>query len=335
MSMTQHAKRRILYVKKETTAGTYVGSTTLFLVANATIPPESIKFDPKPAITQRNPEFGNSLQGTKSVIGAKEAGISFSSRYIGPSSKGVAGPLSDLFAACFEKEVLVAGTSATSIADASSQTRLSIGVGSVQEDGLLEVEWAIAGAAGDYEIKAGKIGDPVMVDWKFQGKIAYEAGTLVALDDATPNTAITYIDDDALGFVFMGLTATSGLLSREINNFSFSRGVKVEMETSTTDKAGRGYAKIAEDAPVLKIDPSKVAIATQNDLGLFLAGTTISCGLTLTNAAGATASFAFPNVQIEAMSDDARGAVSTWGITGSCKKNQTTATSDAYTRVFA
>lgn len=334
MSMTQHAKRRVLYVKKETTAGTYVGSTTLFATTNAVIPPDSIKFNPKPSITQRNPE-GNSLQGTKAVVGAKEAEISFSSRYFGPASKGVAGALSDLFAACFEKEVLVAGTSATSIADPNSQTRLSIGVGSIQEDGLLEVEWAIAGAAGDYTLKADKIGDPVMVDWKFAGKIAYEAGALVALDDATPQAAITWVDDDALGFTFMGLTVTTGLLAREFNKFEFSRGVKVEMETSTTDKAGRGYAKISADDPSLKIDPSKVPVATANDLLALMTGATSSAGLTLTNAAGATASFAFPNLQIEAMSDDARDAVSTWGITAKCKKSQTSQTSDAYTRVFA
>lgn len=331
-----HARRRVLYIKKEPTPGTYVSSTTLFAVGNAVIPPESIKYAPERDMVERNLD-GNSLQQPKGITGAQKAPISFTSLLIGPASKGVAGPLSDLFLASGESETMVAGTSATFAENPNSQTRLSVGVGMIREDGNLEVEYAIAGAGVDYTIKGAKIGAPLMVDWKIMGKVAYESGSIVALDDNTPNTGITFVNDDAQGFKFMGLSVVSGLLSRQINNFEFARGASWELGTDTIDLAGYNTAKFVKSAPTVKIDPSKVAVATANDVQSFLQGAQASAGFTVTNAAGAKFSMAFPNLQITSLSDDARGAVSTWGITAACRRSLTgsaTDASDAYTKVF-
>lgn len=339
MPLTQNAKRRVLYIKAEgATPGAFVGKTVLFTIGNATIPPDSIKFTPEVAMFDRKPD-GPSLQPLKSIPGQSAGKISFSSRLIGPASKGIAGPLSDLFKAAAMSETLVGGTSATLAEDPNSQIRLSVGFGSIQEDGALEVQHAIAGAAvSGLEIKAGRVGEPIMIDWELHGKIAYETGALVAVDDASPNTGITFVNDDAQGFKFLGLTLTSGPLSRSINNFSFTRGLPVELGTDASDLAGYDYCKFGQTDPQLKIDPAKVAIATANDIGNMISGATASAGFTVTNAAGAKFSMAFPNLQIVSASDDARGPVSTWGIAAHCRRSGTglaVDASDAFTMVFA
>lgn len=338
MPITQNAKRRVLYIKTEgATPGTFVGKTTLFAVGNAVIPPDSIKFSPDIAMFDRKPD-GPSLQPLKSESGQAAGKISFSSRLIGPASKGVAGPLSDLFKACAMSEVLVGGTSATFKEDPNSQIRLSVGFGSIQEDGLIEIEHALAGCAvSKLEIKAGRVGEPIMCDWEVMGKIAYETGTVVAVDDATPNVGITFVNDNAQGFKFMGLSVTSGLLSRAVNNFTFTRGLPVELGTDSQDASGYDWGKFGQTDPQIKIDPAKVAIATANDVANLVAGATASAGFTVTNAAGATFSMAFPNLQPTDLSDDARGPVSTWGITAHCRRSLTGSTvdaSDAFTMVF-
>jgi hypothetical protein len=338
MPITQNSKRRILYIKKETTAGTYITSTTLFAVANAVIPPDSLKFTPDVSMFDRKPD-GPSLQPLKAVTGQAAGKIAFSSRLIGPSAKGIAGPLSDLFKAAAMSETLVGATSATFVEDPNSQTRLSVGFGSIQEDGLLEVEYSIAGAAvSKMDIKAGKVGEPFMVDWELHGKLAYESGSLVAIDDASPNTGITFVNDDAQGFKFLGLTVTTGIFTRSINNFVFTRGLPVELGVDGSDLSGYDYCKFGQTDPQLKIDPSKVAVATSNDLGILVAGTVASAGFTVTNAAGAKFSMAFPNLQIGGLSDDARGAVSTWGVTAHARRSETGSAvdaSDAFSMVFA
>jgi hypothetical protein len=339
MPLSIHSKRRVLYIKTEgATPGTFVGKTILYAVANAVIPPDSIKYTPKVEFADRKPE-GSSLQPIASVAGASSATVAFSSRLIGPPTKGVAGPLTDLFKSSAMSEVLVATTSATFTENPNSQTRLSIGVGMIQEDGLLEIEWAIAGAApSKCDFGADGLGKPLMIEWEFLGKPAYETGTLVAVDDASPNVGITFVDDDANGFRFLGLTVTSGTMTREISKFSFSRGLSVELDTSITDPTAHGYCKYGPTDPVLKIDPAKVPVATANDVATMIAGGKASAGFTLTNAAGKTFSMAFPNLQPVSMSDDARGNVSTWGIEAHCRRSQTGAAvdaSDAFTFIFA
>lgn len=339
MPISINAHRRILYVKAEgATPGTFVGKTTLFAVGNATIPPDSLKYTPKVNFTDRKPD-GPSLQPLKSVAGQASATVSFSSRLIGPATKGVAGPLSDLFKSAAMSEVLVAGTSATFKEDPNSQIRLSIGVGVIQEDGALEVEWAISGAAPQkLDIKADGLGRPVMCDWEFLGKVAYETGSLISIDDATPNVGITFVDDDAHGFKLMKLTVTSGLLAREFDKFTFSRGLTGELDTSIADPSGYGYFKFGQTDPQIKFDPSKVSVAASNDVANMVAGGAASAGMTLTNAAGDTLAIAIPNLQPVSLSDDMRGNVSTWGIEAHCRRSQTGAAvdaSDAFTFVFA
>lgn len=336
-TLSIHAKRRIVYIKKETTAGTYVSSTTLFAVGNAVIPPESIKYTPNVDLVERNLD-GDSLQQPKGLPGAKKASLSFTSLLIGPASKGVAGPLSDLFLASAESETLVGGTSSTQKENPNSQTRLSVGVGMIREDGTLEVQYAIAGAGVDYTIKAAKPGAWIMVDWKIEGKVAYETGAIVTIDDATPNTGITFVDDNAQGFQFRGLSVTSGLLSAQLSSFEFSRGISLELGTDVVDPSAFNYAKFGKSEPALKLALWKSPIATRNDVLSYLQGGTASAGFTTTNAAGATFAMAFPVLQITNLSDDAAGAVSTWGVTARCRKSLTglaTDASDAYTKVFA
>ena len=328
MALTYNHKRRILYVGTETAAGTYAGSATLFVVGNATLPADSIKFSPNVAFTERDPD-GPSLQPIAAVPGQASGKISFNTRFIGTSALGVIGPLDKLLEPVLLASIAT-GVSVTYKFNPSSVARLSIGYGTINENGTLELEHAIAGAGpSKLTIKADGIGKPVMVDWEFEGKIAYDTGVPVAIDDATPDTGITFVDDATLGYRFLGLTVTSGLLSRTISKFEFDLGIKGSLGNDVADPAGHDYWKLEGCNPVLKIDPSKVSVATANDLANMISGAKASAGFTATSPGGGKFSLAIPALQPTSMSDDSVGPVSTWGISASARRVQDGTTVDS------
>lgn len=328
MAKTYNHKRRILYVETETTAGTYAGSTSLFAVGNATLPADSIKFTPTVSFTERDPD-SPSLQPIAAEPGQASAKIGFSSRFVGSSTAGTVGPLDKLLEPVL-KAVISTGISVTYTFNPSSIARLSVGYGTVAEDGSLELEHAIAGAGpSKLTIKADGIGKSVMVDWEFEGKIAYETGVVVAIDDATPNTGITFIDDHTLGYRFIGLTVTSGLMSRTLSKFEFDLGIKGVLGNDVTDPSGHDYWHLESCNPVLKIDPAKVSVATANDVANMISGAKASAGFTATAPGGHTFSLAIPALQPTSMSDDSVGPVSTWGISASARRTQDGVTADS------
>lgn len=325
-----HAKRNILYIKTETTAGTFVGATALFVAANATLPFSDLKFAPTVEIAARAPE-GPSLQQIQGVHGVASGKISFKTRlYTGGALGTVPAVLDDLFKACFCSSTVVASTSVTYASDPNSQTRLSIGFGVLKEDGTAEIQHAIAGAAGTFKMTAEKVGAPVMIEWEFTGKIAFETAVVVALDDATPQTTITYADEVTNGVKFQALTSPSGLTARNVGGFEFDRGVDVELVTDTTDLAGYEYAKIAKDNPSVSMAPVWVPIATVNELSNLIAGSVESNAFTLGSTAGKKATFTFGKLERTGLSDDARGVAQTWGVKAEARRTNTGATSDAF-----
>lgn len=338
MGMTIHPKRRHLYIGVESANGTWLGQATVMVVGNATVPHEKLKFSPTVEFHERNLD-GSSLQQPKAEPGLASHKASFTTRLIAPASKGIAGPLSPLFKALGLSETLVAGVSATYVENPNSMTTLSIGVGLIREDGTVEVEYGIAGArVSSLTVKATGGGKIIECDWEVYGKMAYETGVIVALDDATPNNGITYVDDSANGFKFIGITARTGLFARDISNFEFSVGRSVELGIDIADLSGYDYGHIGKTKPTLKLDPSKVSIATANDLATLRSGATFAAAMTATAPSGATFSFSAPNAQVRSLSDDARGeAVSTWGITAECARSLGSGAdaSDAWQFVFA
>lgn len=338
MGLTIHPKRRHLYLIAESTNGTYSGNASLFQVANAALPTMSLKFTPNVEFQEFDRD-GSSLQQTAAEPGAQYGNLSFDTRLIGPATKGVAGPLSPLFKALGLSETLVAGTSATYVEDPNSGTTLSIGFGMLREDGTVEVEHALAGARVlKLEVKADDAGKPIMCSWELQGKMAYVTTAPVAIDNATPNNGITYVDDHTQGFRMIGVTVRSGLLARQISSFNFSVGRAIELGVDIGDLSGRDYAHIGKTDPTVKIDPTKVAVATASDLVNIINGSTASAAMTCTAPGGGTFQFS-ANLQPISMSDDAKGtAVSTWGIQAKCRRTQNgvaTDASDAWKFVFA
>lgn len=329
-----HGRRKILYIKAETTAGTYVGNTALFVAANATLPHSDLKFSPTVEIAARSPE-GPSLQQIAGVHGVQSGKISFKTRMFTGGTAGTIVPtLDDLFKACFCSSTVVASTSVTYASDPNSQVRLSIGYGVLKEDGTAEIEHAICGAAGSFKVTAEKVGAPLMIDWEFTGKLAYDTSTLVAVDDATPQTTITYLDEVTSGLKFMTLSSPSGLTARNVGGFEFDRGVTVELVTDTVDLAGFEYAKIATDNPTVSMAPVWVPIATVNELGLLVSGATESTAFTIGAVAGKKATFTFGKLERTGLSDDARGVAKTWGVKAEARRTNTGAVSDAFSFAF-
>ena len=327
MTKTYNQKRRILYVAPEATAGTYVPTATLFAVGNATLPADSIKYTPTVIMTDRDPD-GPSLMQIAAVPGQSSAKIGFTTRFVTGATAGTAGPLDKILATVMQSTA-VSGTSVTYKFNPNSLARLSVGFGIINEDGTSELEHAIAGAGpSKITIKADGIGKPLMVDWEFEGKPAYDT-SWVETDDATPNTAITYVDDNTTGFRYTGITVSSGLLARTVSKFEFDIGIKGQLGNDITDKSGYDYWKLESCNPVLKIDPTKVSAASAADITNMLNGKTASAGVTLTAPNNRTFSLSIPNLQITAASDDAVGPASTWGITASARRTQNGATADA------
>lgn len=322
-----HKRRQVFWIE-ETPAGTYITDALLYVAGNGIVPSDSIKFSPNIAMVERTPE-SISGQSTAAVPGAADGKISFTSRCI-TGAKGVAGPLDKLFLAAGEKNIVVASTSCTYVQDWSSTTRLSMGVGIVSEDGTAFIEYAISGAAASKKsYKADKPGAPIMIDWEFVGKIANVSNAFLTADGTGAFPTITYIDDNAKGFRFIGATLTSGLLSRSISKLDLDMGISATLGTNIQDISGYDYAHFGPQNPTLTIDPAKVVGATAEDIKNMLAGGTASAGFTVTNSAGDKFSIAIPFLQQMSASDDNRDAVSTWGMKCACRRSQTSAVADA------
>lgn len=333
-----HHKRRSLFFIEETTAGTFITDALLYVAGNGTVPSDTLRFTPNIEMVERNPDT-ISLQPTASVPGAADGKISFTSRVI-TGAKGVAGPLDKLFLAAGEKNTIVAATSCTYTQDPSSTVRLSMGVGIVSEDGTAFIEYAISGAiATKKAYKAEKPGAPIMIDWEFTGKIANVSSLFLTADGTGAMPTITYIDDNAKGFRFIGATLTSGLLARSISKLDLDMGISGNLGANIQDVSGYDYGHFGPQNPVLNIDPAKVTGATAEDIKNMLAGGTASAGFTVTNAAGDKFTITIPALQMLSASDDNRDAVSTWGIKAACRRSQTsalpTAADSAVAQVFA
>lgn len=336
MAQALHNKRRILYAKVETTPGTYVGDGTLFVAANAQLlQAKNIKFMPNVSNYARDPD-GISLQPIAGVKGQGSGKVTFESVAFTSGAAGTAPAYSALLRACFLKETISAGVSVTYAKDPNSTVTLSMGVGILQEDGSVEVQWAMAGVRGNVIHKAGKIGEPIVFDWSFDGKLAVSAGVVLPSTDQAAMTTLTFADEVANVVKFWQFSGTpTGIFARQINNMTLDMGTGVELTTDTVDPSGYGYAILAKDSPTLKLDPSKVPRTIKNDVADHLSGTLFSSTVTLGSVAGKKLSYNLPNCQITGLGDATRGNVSTWDCSIDLVRTATGTTSDAVSFVFA
>lgn len=338
MPLSFHPGRRTLYVAAESSEGTYIGSSTLFAVGKATLPTESLKFDPVVDFHDRRVD-GPSAQSIRSIPGAQKATISFTSRLVGSNSAGGAGVLSDLLKTCMT-ETISAGTSVEYTWNENSTNRLSLGWGIIRDDGGIELEHAIAGAGlQKVVIHADDKGKPIMCDWTFLGKIAYETSIVVELDDATPNTSIIYVDDFAKGFTFKGLTVRSGILSRSISKFSLEISNKGELGADVSDASCYDWFHNGVCDVTLKADAAKTTAGAAPDIANLVSGAQASAAFTVSNAAGATFTLTLPNLQPKKLSEGSRdgGNISTWDIEAEAHRTadgSTAQASDAFKLTF-
>ena len=337
MPLTFNNRRRTLYFKAEPTEGQFVGTATLFVIGDAIVPSESIKPEfsiERTARTVDNPTG----QEIASIHSRASGGLSFSNRLIAPSTKGSAGPLSDLLKT-FLSETPVEGTSVTYKYDINSTTRLSIGWGVVREDGAFELQTAWAGAsASKYSLKADGPGKAIMQDWTLLGKQAYDSSTPVVIDDNTPNTAIVFVDDVKHGFTFRNVTNRTGLFARNISKFELDFDLKAELGTDIGDPSTYDWAKAGFVVPKIKADPALELNGSYPDLANYINGVTSSSGFTVTNANADTFTLTLAHVQPSKLSDGSRDHTSTWEFEGECFRAQdgtTAAAADAVVMVFA
>ena len=340
ISATFHPKRKHFYNALESTAGTPVAPATLFVVGDEVVPVESIKLTVGTEFVERLPD-GDSLQYLLSIPGRSPCKLGFSSRLIAPTTKGTAGPLSNLLKASNLAEVLVGSTSATYTETADQLNRLSVGFGILAEDGSDELEVELAGAAvNSLKMKADGIGKPVMIDWELMAKLAYVSSAYVIQDNGTPNNGVTYANDNANGFRLISATLTSGLAARQISKFEFDLGRSVELGTNWngTDATGFDYAHLGKSKPMITIDPTVVPVATANDLLNMINGGSAAFAFTLAAPSGALFNFSAPLLQPQSISDDKVGdAIASWGIKALCARSQagTTDSNNAFSFQFA
>lgn len=335
IQQTLHNRRRILYAMIETTPGTYVGDAALFVAANAQLlQAKNIKFAPTVATVERDPD-GISLQPIAAVHGQGSGKVTFESAVFASGTAGTAPAYSALLKGCFLKETVVAVTSVTYTKDPNSLNTLSIGCGILQEDGTVEIQWAIAGARGNVVWKADKIGSPIMAEWTFDGKLAVTGSTVSPSPVQAAMTSLTFANEVANVIRFWQFQGTpTGIFNRQVNNFALDFGTKTELASDTLDAAGYGYALIGEDKPTIKVDPAKVPKTIVDDVSNYFAGTTFSSSVALGATAGKRLSISAPNCQLSGLGDSARGVVSTWDGSIDLRRTPTGTASDAVSVQF-
>ena len=337
MPSTFNPKRRVLYILAETTEGTWAGNSTVFVVDDAVVPPESIKLSPDVEFTDREVESPTG-ENIASIAARRKMSLSFSSRLIAPPSKGAAGPLSPLFKT-FLLETLVASTSASYSYDINSATRLSIGHGMLRENGALELQHGIAGAGvSKCTIKGDGPGKAVMVDWELTGKVPYASAAPVVIDDTTPQTAIIYVDDVKHGFTLNVPTTRTGIFARNISKFELDFDLKGELGVDIGDASTYDWLKSGFITPTLKLDPAMEPSGSFPDLANLCAGLVGASSLGLTNPNGDVWTLTIPNLQPKKLGDSSRDNTATWDFEGSCYRSQDGATAtaaDAVSMVFA
>jgi hypothetical protein len=160
--------------------------------------------------------------------------------------------------------------------------------------------------------------------------------TLVAIDDASPQTTISYIDETANRLKFMQIQSGTGLFSagNNVGGFEFDMGRTIELVTDITHASGFESAKFGQSSPKVSCAPVMVPVATRNHLAILVSGTTESNSFTLGTVAGKKATFTWPLLETVSASDDARGVAKTWGLTCNAVRGAGAAVSNAWSIAF-
>lgn len=134
----------------------------------------------------------------------------------------------------------------------------------------------IAGACGNFKI-TGKAGQPLYVDWDFEGVWQPPTATAIPASIAYPTTIPPR---------FAGATITLGGTTYRAGEFEFDAGVKVYVREDVSNVAGYRAAVVVDRMPVIKIPVESLPLGTQDWFAGHLAGTTYAFNLQTGTVAG-------------------------------------------------
>jgi hypothetical protein len=312
-----HKSRRNLFLLKETTPGTWMTATSVFVAANAKTPLRNIKIKAGNKEIERMID-GSTLLSSFSLFYGENVEITFDTDDYTSGTAGTvvgttAGDGVDLLwqAGFFGPATIVASTSVTRQQNTSAMTKISAGVELISEDGTTSYRIGIAGAAVTSIKEDFVIGAQGVIHWTIKGKVAYESSFPVFGLASTP-VAIT-TRDAVLGNLpqFKGLSFTVGGVSRLISKCSLDWGISAEEEADITDQTTIQRFILSGLKPTLTIDPETTPRATADDFAKFFAGTAESITFALGIGAGKVITYTLGSAQRKTATTGERSSITT------------------------
>lgn len=258
-------------------------------------------FSPSVDANERDP-VRSGLSPWTSVPGKRSARLRFQSWLFGTATAGAANHLSDVLKACGVGETLVAGTSATYNPETDSVPSVTAGL---YEDGVAYRLWGARGEAS-LLLEAGRPGvwtfDLQGADWE---KVDSNLLSGVTLPSILPP-------------VFQGATITIGGTSLVVSRVQLTFGNTLALRESAAANSGNVSTVITARRPILSFDPEDVLVATQDFLGDWKAGETLTFSCSFGSATGNSIAISVPKVQYQGISRGNRNGISILEVQGLC-----------------
>lgn len=307
--MASNPNRRRIYAMAESTPGTFVGSTSLFVAANCKTRVYSLEVAPKIESEEMKP-LGETMDSRPSVVWGESGEIKFSHPMYTMSSLGTA-PFYGLFLkGCKAKETVTASTSIAYTPDSFATTRLSIGIEEIDDNGSATRRYAFCGCLGTFDLKA-EAGKALMLEYTFQGAMAYDSSVLSELD-STVITSIPYENDTGARLPqFKSVTWSADGYAHSIGGFTFTRGLEVALSVDVANATTIGQARGDDASPKVTFDAAKVSKASYAFLGKLKGGTVFGV-MAVAGAAGNQIQFDGSAAQYESLGDADRAGQATY-----------------------
>lgn len=319
-----HKQRQNLCLLKETTPGTWMTGTAVYVAANAALPVRNLKFKVANKEIERYLDR-DSLDSIESLFYGEEGTIEFDTddytsgtagMVIGTADKGF-----DLLQKTLCSSTVTAGTSVSYKLNASSQVRMSAGVEFISEDGTASARCGIKGAMVSSKKLDLQVGGQGVIHWVLKGPVAYEATVPQVMIPSTPIAGI--VRDVTLGRIpqFKGIAFSVGGVARQISKLTLDWGISTTYETDSLDPTTYNRTVFSGRKPTLTIDPQTVPKTTADDFGKLFAGTGEAVNIVLGTVAGKTHTYSLPNLQRTKSDFGERDVITTTETTFRCNGN--------------
>lgn len=334
MDISYNKQRANLFIREETTPGTYVGSTSLFIADWSKLPFRNMKLKTSNKEVDRFIDRA-SLLSVDSLFYGAEAELSFDVDLYTSGAAGTDTKFNRLLLSMMSSTV-TAGTSVVYTCNSSATTTYSAGVEYISEDGTASQRFAIKGARVSALKLEGTIGAQGVWSVTLKGPIAYEGSPAapVAQIAATPVTGIEYETLNAHIPQFQGMSFSVNGVNRLISKFSLDFGPKVEAFADVSDATTIQRYVLVGIEPTLTIDPVLTPAATAADFAQFFAGATGALSIPIGTTAGEKITIAAPRQQHKTTDNGERSSFRTVETTYRLNSNSS-AGDDALTVTFA